>query len=82
MPVPLQSVYEEHFIKSNDLRLLLEIATHSTLRMFTDPKSGSLHFICKKKGAGCFDIEAEPHASGGYFFAYDYRETRHKGNCV
>lgn len=61
IPLPFKSVYHEHFIKSNDLRLLLEIATKSTLRMYTDSKSGNLHFICKKKGANCFDIEAEPH---------------------
>lgn len=46
------------FVRSNDARLLIEIATKSSLRMFTDGKTGNLHFICKQRGSECFDIEA------------------------
>jgi hypothetical protein len=57
-PVPMVTIYNKEYAKNNDLRLLLEIATRSYLRMFTDPKTSILHFICKNKGQECLDIEA------------------------
>lgn len=50
--------------------------------MFTDAKTGNLHFICKQRGADCFDIEAESHPLHyGYYFTYDYLKIRHKKSC-
>lgn len=50
--------------------------------MYTDSKTGNLHFICKQKGADCFDIEAEVHPLNyGYYFAYDYLKVRHVKKC-
>jgi len=49
-------MYDEEFIRSNDLRLVIEIATKSNLRMYTDAKTSSIHFICKKRGAVCYDL--------------------------
>lgn len=70
------------FVRSNDARLLIEIATKSSLRMFTDAKTGNLHFICKQRGSECFDIEAEPHPLHyGYYFTFDYLNVKHKKNC-
>lgn len=81
-PVPLLSCYSEEFVRSNDLRLLLEIATRSYLRMYTDSRTGSLHFICKQRGSQCFDLEAHPHHSGsGYFFPLDYKMVCHEWGC-
>ena len=61
--------------------MLLEIATGTSLRMFTDSKTGKLHFICKQRGSACYDINALPHPRGGYFFCYDYLKVTHKDNC-
>jgi hypothetical protein len=50
--------------------------------MYTDTRTRNLHFICKQRGAQCFDILAEPHPTrAGYYFSYDYLIERHKGNC-
>lgn len=50
--------------------------------MYTDSKTGNLHFICKQKGADCFDIEAEAHPLNyGYYFTYDYLKVRHVKKC-
>jgi len=50
--------------------------------MYTDAKSGNLHFICKQKGADCFDIEAEAHPlNHGYYFTYDYLNVKHQKKC-
>ena len=77
MPIPFKSVYTKEFAKSNDLRLLLEIATRSHLRMYTDYKTGLLHFICKNKGPDCLDIVASSNEEG-YIFDRDCIIGEHK----
>lgn len=50
--------------------------------MFTDSKTGKLHFICKQRGSNCYDVNAVPHPKGGYYFSYDYLKVTHKENCM
>lgn len=50
--------------------------------MYTDGKTGRLHFICKQRGADCLDFQAEPHPiEDGYYFSCDFFKLKHKGNC-
>jgi hypothetical protein len=81
VPKPKMSVHSSESVHNNDLRLLVEIATGSKLRMFTDSKTGHVHFVCKVKGANCFSTYAERNDSGNYIFKNDYRLVNHKHNC-
>ena len=80
LPVPFQTKYSDDMVKSNDLRLLVEIATCSYLRMSTDPKTGTLHFTCKTKGPRCYDLEAYP-SETGFYFANEPHTIQHADDC-
>ena len=50
--------------------------------MFTDSKTNNLHFICKQKGAGCFDLEAYLTLDGnGFYFMEDIKKHKHRNKC-
>lgn len=53
-PNPFDTHFTEEELKNNDMKITLEIATHSNLRMQSDTKTNLVSFSCKKYGKCCF----------------------------
>lgn len=53
-PKTLSTRYSEEEFKNNDMKISLEIATQSSLRMQSDPKTNLVSFSCKNYGKTCY----------------------------
>lgn len=72
--------FTEEELKNNDMKISLEIATRSTLRMQSDPKTSLVSFSCKNYGKNCFEIFAS-RQNGHYVVETDFENVRHKRSC-
>ena len=62
------------------MKISLEIATRSFLRMQSDPKSNFVSFSCKNYGKSCYEIFAFKKGSD-YVVETDYKMIKHFKEC-
>lgn len=72
--------FTEEELKNNDMKISLEIATRSTLRMQSDPKTNLVSFSCKNYGKNCFEIFAS-RKNGFYVIDTDFENVKHERSC-